>query len=144
MAAISPRARDLEFPVFLLRTRSQGEHDAYENHLSNFSGTFSSGLADTDNADVQDSDPGGQDLSLRFLPESAPVLEHGPNDENVFRLEQLLRSGRLKEEYGGMIFTSQRAVEIWADVVRRVEQPADAGQSSTHEGSGMVCSPLPS
>ena len=76
-----------------------------------------------------------------------PVLEHQPNTKNLSDLERLLKSGRLSDRYGGMIFTSQRAVEAWAKVVKRVEQ---ADENAEQQGldsvmqdmrSGMVRSP---
>lgn len=56
----------------------------------------------------------------RFQPIFIPVLEHSPVTTAVSDLERKLEDGQLKREYGGMIFTSQRAVEAWAEVVRRV------------------------
>lgn len=64
---------------------------------------------------------------MEFKPIFVPVLEHTPNSENLARLEEMLRSGQLKEKYGGMIFTSQRAVEGCRGVVERVEVGSESG-----------------
>ena len=128
----------LTIPVLLLKTRSQ-PHDAYEEY---FSGSLS---ATTSDGRVISTDGS----TTVFLPEFVPVLEHRPNTENLTQLEQLLASGGLAGRYGGMIFTSQRAVEAWGDVVRRIEQKQgqmNTEQNETREsrdmGSGMVRSPL--
>jgi uroporphyrinogen-III synthase len=88
-------------PVLLLKTRSL-PHDAYEEY---FSPTPEEGV-------------GGP----VFAPQFVPVLEHRPNSQNLDSLAQSLKSGTLGAGHGGMIFTSQRAVEAWADVVKRVER----------------------
>lgn len=91
-------------PVLLLKTRSQ-PHDAYEEYFSTSRTTE------------------GEDASpITFLPRFVPVLEHRPNSRNLAVLEESLRNATLGETYGGMIFTSQRAVEAWADVVKKVER----------------------
>lgn len=63
----------------------------------------------------------------RFAPQFVPVLEHTFNAANLQKLRRLLTDGHdggyLREgetQYGGMIFTSQRAVEAFAGVVREV------------------------
>jgi len=81
---------------------------------------------------------------VSFLPHFIPVLEHRPNTKNLRTLEQLLKSGTLGDKYGGMIFTSQRAVEAWADVVKGVEQDiANRVKQNAIPGpvTGMVCPP---
>lgn len=107
-------AKPSTIPVLLLKTRSQ-PHDAYEEY-------FSPSKGDTRN----------------FQPHFVPVLEHRPVVESVAGLEQLLNSGGLADKYGGMIFTSQRAVEAWADLVKKVEQPSKDDDASA-TGTGMVC-----
>lgn len=77
--------------------------------------------------------PADSGARVRFKPIFVPVLEHMPNTQNLVRLEDLLRAGEPKRRYGGMIFTSQRAVEGWRGVVERVE-----------DERGMVCSLLSS
>lgn len=49
------------------------------------------------------------------------MLEHRPNLRNLEQVKNLLRTGELKRKYGGMIFTSQRAVEAFAQVVQELE-----------------------
>jgi uroporphyrinogen-III synthase len=60
-----------------------------------------------------------------FTPTFVPVLEHRPNVENLNLIHSLLLNGRIgrhhDSEYGGMIFTSQRAVEGFARVVDEVD-----------------------
>ncbi|OCT47925.1 uroporphyrinogen-III synthase [Cladophialophora carrionii] len=107
----TPPPSPTTIPVLLLKTRSQ-PHDAYEEYFSDFRRGGGGGNATNNGAEA---------TPLVFLPEFVPVLEHRPNSENLARLVKLLSEGRLSEQYGGMIFTSQRAVEAWADVVKRVE-----------------------
>jgi uroporphyrinogen-III synthase len=91
-----------EIPVILLKTRNT-PNDGYEEYFNHTT-------------------PSAPSLeTIRFKPTFIPVLEHTPNTENLRTIEALLTSGRLKDEYGGMIFTSQRAVEEWRDVVNKVE-----------------------
>jgi uroporphyrinogen-III synthase len=122
----------LSLPVLFLKTRSH-PHDAYEEYFS--------GSPSGDGAN------GAEGSIPVFLPEFVPVLEHRPSSENLARLLELLSDGRLSEQYGGMIFTSQRAVEAWADVVKRVERGTEQGQTNAvttqDTRSGMVRSPGP-
>jgi len=111
-------------PVLLLKTRSQ-PHDAYEEYFS-AQGTTASSPAPT------------------FQPEFVPVLKHRPNTTNLDRLVRLLKTGQLPSQYGGMIFTSQRAVEGWASVVKTVEieleqEHGHRRQVQAEAASGMVC-----
>ena len=85
----------LKIPVFLLKTKSI-PNDSYEEHFS-----------------TPDS---------LFVPSFVPVLEHQPNEKNLQTVKALLRERRLNVQYGGMIFTSQRAVEGFARVVQELEQ----------------------
>lgn len=85
-------------PVFLLKTKSI-PHDGYEEFFS------AAKLA-------------GQDLVPTFV----PVLEHTLLEPGLDTVRQLLRSRRINDSgdegtYGGMIFTSQRAVEAFASLV---------------------------
>jgi uroporphyrinogen-III synthase len=126
----------LSIPVLLLKTRSQ-PHDAYDEFFSDPRRTTTSSNDGTR----------ANGSTALFLPEFVPVLEHKPNSRNLSELQGLLKRGRLAERHGGMIFTSQRAVEAWADVVRRVQQERDDKEqhetsASKDMGSGMVCSPL--
>lgn len=118
-----------KIPILLLKTKSQ-PHDAYEEY-------FSSAI---DNANQTSYDLGNANQTS-YDPEFVPVLEHRPHAENLGVLEELLRKGTLRQKYGGMIFTSQRAVEGWAGVVKRVEQSItqDGGIGSQASSRGMVC-----
>ncbi|KIY02946.1 uncharacterized protein Z520_01411 [Fonsecaea multimorphosa CBS 102226] len=107
----------LTIPVLLLKTRSQ-PHDAYEEFFGPSSPFCRSGRGSASGATTENN---ADSASPVFLPEFVPVLDHRANTQNLGALEELLKSGRLSEQYGGMIFTSQRAVEAWADVVKRVE-----------------------
>ncbi len=128
----------LAIPVLLLKTRSH-PHDTYEEYFSGSRSTTTSDAGVTSKVET----------AVVFSPEFVPVLEHRPNTENLTQLEQLLGSGRLAGRYGGMIFTSQRAVEAWADVVKRTEHTQERKNNEQDQmgeskdmGSGMVCSPL--
>ena len=83
-------------PVLLLKTRSTPV-DTYDEYFSN--------------------EP--------FAPTFIPVLEHRPNTENLEFVRSLLLDGKLGREhnakYGGIIFTSQRAVEGFAKAVDQAE-----------------------
>ena len=61
-----------------------------------------------------------------FTPIFVPVLEHKPNEQNLDFVRSLLLGGKLGRNYdanyGGMIFTSQRAVEGFATMVEQVER----------------------
>ncbi|KAL6252340.1 uroporphyrinogen-III synthase [Rhinocladiella similis] len=101
-------------PVLLLKTRSS-PHDAYEEYFSSSSTSTSTTPTPTPTPS-SDADGGSWAFQAHFV----PVLEHRPNADNLEGLAELLKSGNLPDEYGGMIFTSQRAVEAWTDVVERV------------------------
>jgi uroporphyrinogen-III synthase len=79
-------------PVLLLKTKSTPV-DTYDEYFSN--------------------EP--------FAPTFVPVLEHRPNIQNLEFVRSLLLDGKLgrenNAEYGGIIFTSQRAVEGFAKAV---------------------------
>jgi hypothetical protein len=82
-------------PLLLLKTRTTPV-DTYETHFSRSSSPFTSSFI--------------------------PVLEHQPNEHNLARIKELLHERRLTEEYGGVIFTSQRAVEGFARVVGELDE----------------------
>ena len=84
----------LRIPILLLKTKSI-PNDSYDEHFSS-------------------------PTSL-FTPIFVPVLEHKPNVHHVEQVKDLLREGELKGKYGGMIFTSQRAVEAFAQAVQELE-----------------------
>ncbi|KAI9869625.1 MAG: hypothetical protein M1830_005275, partial [Pleopsidium flavum] len=92
-----------KIPVLLLKTKST-PHDGYDEYFG---------------------------ASEHFTPQFVPVLQHSYNGENLQKLKTLLTSGRIYEDgnesygvlqdgdsrYGGIIFTSQRAVEAFTQVV---------------------------
>jgi uroporphyrinogen-III synthase len=90
-----------KIPILLLKTKSIPT-DNYEEHFST--------------------------PKSPFVPSFVPVLEHQPNEENLRRIKSLLKERRLNEEYGGMIFTSQRAVEGFARVVGELEREDRDGE----------------
>lgn len=86
-------------PVFLLKTKNTPV-DAYQEYLENhFQG--------------------------RYQPAFIPVLEHRLNQQSLCQVEAYLRRGQFSQHdidpgltrYGGIIFTSQRAVEAFATVI---------------------------
>ncbi|KAK3989663.1 tetrapyrrole biosynthesis, uroporphyrinogen III synthase [Cladorrhinum sp. PSN332] len=83
-------------PVFLLKTKST-PGDTYEETLSDTSNAFD------------------------FEPEFVPVLEHQFDDQGMAKVRNILRNrqiGTSKDaKYGGLIFTSQRAVEAFTKLV---------------------------
>jgi hypothetical protein len=91
-------------PVLLLKTRSTPV-DTYDEYFSN--------------------EP--------FTPTFVPVLEHRPNIENLEFVRSLLLDGKLGREhnakYGGIIFTSQRAVEGFAKAVDQAEADSSGPRS---------------
>ena len=97
-------------PVLLLKTRSTPA-DSYEEYFS----------------------------SKPFTCTFVPVLEHRSNVQNLDYVRSLLAEGKLGRHsdalYGGLIFTSQRAVESFAKVVEEVEANSqyvkDTKQSSS-------------
>ncbi|KAI9723717.1 MAG: hypothetical protein M1812_001017 [Candelaria pacifica] len=83
-----------KIPVLLLKTKST-PHDGYEEYFS---------------------------TNKRFAPRFVPVLEHKYKKEELNLVKNLLRNGNIaagenEAVYGGLIFTSQRAVEGFASVV---------------------------
>ncbi len=84
-----------------------------------------------------------------FTPVFVPVLEHKPNVSNLEHVKKLLHEGELKRRYGGMIFTSQRAVEGFAQIVQELERERSlaedekksilVGNDQSELGSSMKC-----
>jgi uroporphyrinogen-III synthase len=98
----SPTSSDQQpIPVLLLKTKSSPT-DAYEDLFSSQSTSKPS-----------------------FAPTFVPVLQHRFEDTGVNRLRDLLRRKRIGTspdcDFGGLIFTSQRAVEAFSHVVREDE-----------------------
>ncbi|KAF2102333.1 tetrapyrrole biosynthesis, uroporphyrinogen III synthase [Rhizodiscina lignyota] len=93
-------------PVLLLKTKST-PHDGYHDYFS-----------DTKNG--------------QYEPIFVPVLEHRFNPNAMGQIRALVEYGRFKScnqplpsgrlEYGGLIFTSQRAVEAFSKVIREVKE----------------------
>ncbi|KAI9932726.1 hypothetical protein ASPWEDRAFT_22493 [Aspergillus wentii DTO 134E9] len=95
MAASSPSynfSSSPATPILLLKTKSS-PHDGYEEFFS----------------------------ARGYNPTFIPVLEHHFNEANLQTVKQLFQSGDLNEgpgrKYGGLIFTSQRAVEGFANLL---------------------------
>ncbi|KAK2781946.1 hypothetical protein FQN52_001256 [Onygenales sp. PD_12] len=74
-------------PIFLLKTKST-PHDGYSEYFSK-----------------------------TYNPLFVPVLEHRFRTQNLHRVRDLFVSGAISKLYGGLIFTSQRAVEGFARVL---------------------------
>jgi uroporphyrinogen-III synthase len=83
-------------PVLLLKTKST-PNDGYEEHFC------------------------GEKDGFCFEPTFVPVLEHKFLDEGLGIVKDLLQNKQIGKEvgskYGGLIFTSQRAVEAFARLV---------------------------
>ena len=90
-------------PVVLLKTQS-GPKDAY---LELFSKPHPSSSSDA--------------VSRHFSPSFVPVLRHHFRDAELSKIRSLLRERQISSAkdaaFGGMIFTSQRAVEAFASLV---------------------------
>ncbi|EFY93609.1 uroporphyrinogen-III synthase [Metarhizium acridum CQMa 102] len=88
-------------PILLLKTRSTPS-DAYEEILTT-------------------SGPTNESLGRKFDPQFVPVLRHRFDAGGMQRIRALLRAKEIGNtpgcKYGGMIFTSQRAVEAFTKVV---------------------------
>ena len=87
-------AADPPVPVLLLKTRSS-PNDGYEDYLRTLPGR-------------------------NYTPIFVPVLEHRFRPEALESLQSIISQKRLSSpdrQYGGLIFTSQRAVEAFAKVI---------------------------
>lgn len=102
MASDSASSPD-KVPVLLLKTKSSPS-DAYEDIFSIPNDGFPS-----------------------FEPIFVPVLQHRFEDDGMQQFEKLLRERRINRSadsaYGGLIFTSQRAVEAFAKLVDEGKGP---------------------
>ena len=98
-------------PVFLLKTRSSPT-DAYED-------LFASSTS-----------PNGEPFSPSFV----PVLEHRLDDTGLALVRSLLKlraiGNRQECAYGGLIFTSQRAVEAFASLVAEKKKAGVGGEGT--------------
>lgn len=85
-------------PILLLKTKSSPK-DAYEELFSTAKDTF------------------------HFEPAFVPVLQHCMNQDGLKSVGALLKERRINHgkngDYGGLIFTSQRAVEAFAELVQQ-------------------------
>lgn len=92
-------SRDGSVPVILLKTRSPAG-DAYED-------LFSAPALDGHH---------------QFAPQFVPVLQHQYEDEGMEKVRAILQdkqiSSRDDASFGGLIFTSQRAVEAFTQLVQ--------------------------
>ena len=86
-----------QIPILLLKTKSTPD-DSYEEYFT----------------------------SSSFSPTFVPVLEHKANGANLEKVWSLVVNRELPNHYGGMIFTSQRAVEAFANVVEDIERSSQA------------------
>jgi Uroporphyrinogen-III synthase HemD len=104
-----------KIPILLLKTKST-PNDSYEENFST--------------------------PTSPFTPIFVPVLEHKPNVGNLEHVKALLWDGGLKGKYGGMIFTSQRAVEGFVQVVRELEhekkKTGNGEQSSRDQNNSQL------
>ncbi|KAL3450931.1 tetrapyrrole biosynthesis, uroporphyrinogen III synthase [Aspergillus insuetus] len=91
-------------PILLLKTKSS-PHDGYDEFFS----------------------------AQNYTPTFVPVLSHNFHDENLAQIKTLFESGRLntgpERRYGGLIFTSQRAVEAFADMLAGLDHSLTATAS---------------
>ncbi|RFU29119.1 hypothetical protein B7463_g7216, partial [Scytalidium lignicola] len=98
-------------PIFLLKTRSSPT-DGYEAFFSA---------------------PNGE---LKFKPTFVPVLEHKFLDDGLETVGKLLKGRQFGRDsnsrYGGLIFTSQRAVEAFAKLYQEIVVPDDESNNSPH------------
>jgi uroporphyrinogen-III synthase len=90
-----------QVPILLLKTKST-PHDGYEEYFSAVE---------------------GKDEKWSFQPSFVPVLEHKFQEEALATVRDLLERKDISKnagaKYGGLIFTSQRAVEAFAGIVER-------------------------
>lgn len=99
-----------DLPVLLLKTRSS-PGDSYEDLFSNST---------------------THDGSFAFAPRFVPVLLHQFQDEGMNQVRELLKSRSIGsepgKEYGGLIFTSQRAVEGFTKLVEEGKRDSSSGE----------------
>lgn len=81
-----------------------------------------------------------------YDPVFVPVLEHRFVSSNLERIRQLIEAGELEpgpgRKYGGLIFTSQRAVEAFTILVDDIDGMYPVGPSSIHPSTrddGLKC-----
>lgn len=122
---MSPPASPAAVPVLLLKTRS-APNDAYHELLS-----------------APPPPPPAHLRRRRLDPCFVPVLSHRLDDAGAARLRDLLRRRRVGRRqgcaYGGLVFTSQRAVEALAAVVRDADDGTSCASSSWPPCSAPPC-----
>ncbi|KKA26482.1 hypothetical protein TD95_005424 [Thielaviopsis punctulata] len=105
-------------PILLLKTPST-PNDAYEELFSAVDPQYSREQP-SDHSSVATSTP-AITATLKFEPRFVPVLQHRFDDAGILKVADLLRRGQIGREptckYGGLIFTSQRAVEAFGHVL---------------------------
>jgi hypothetical protein len=93
------QARKIYIPILLLKTRSK-PHDGYAEYFSTVE---------------------SKGEQWNFEPMFVPVLEHRFQEDQLVRFSSILTgkkiSNNIDASYGGLIFTSQRAVEAFARLV---------------------------
>jgi uroporphyrinogen-III synthase len=105
-------------PVLLLKTKSAPQ-DSYEEYFSNLE-------------------------NGEYDPVFIPVLEHRFQEHALQKIRSLISHGCLESqsgnvsaasqlEYGGIIFTSQRAVEAFSQAVVQIRDGAESGKSNVHK-----------
>ena len=106
--------------VLLLKTPSAPQ-DAYEECFSSYSRN------DQANSNQTSSHP---PPSTGFQPIFVPILEHQSNAQSLDELKSILRDGSVAAKYGGLIFTSQRAVEALAQAFEELGSENGNGMSN--------------
>lgn len=97
MSSFSNDVAKANVPILLLKTKSTPE-DSYEEIFSKPQG------------------------GLLFEPSFVPVLEHKFEESGLAKVDSILKSKKIGKHsgagFGGLIFTSQRAVEAFTKIVR--------------------------
>ncbi|KAI1966637.1 uroporphyrinogen-III synthase [Ophidiomyces ophidiicola] len=91
-AEISSVLNGEQIPVLLLKTKSS-PHDGYEEYFSSTARNY------------------------HYKPIFVPVLKHKFNHDNLGKVRDLFVSRDLRRKYGGLVFTSQRAVEGFSRMI---------------------------
>ncbi|KAM5475266.1 uroporphyrinogen-III synthase [Microsporum audouinii] len=96
-----------EIPIYFLKTKSI-PHDGYAEYFS---------------------------PSRGYRPCFIPVFEHKFNHNNLQKVRDLILSGEMVETYGGIIFTSQRAVEGFS---KMIQDEVGIGNSTVNLSHSLV------
>jgi uroporphyrinogen-III synthase len=81
--------------------------------------------------------------SNNYNPTFVPVLEHRFHQENLTKVATLFNTGAFPQKYGGLIFTSQRAVEGFADLLSRTNGTLHIPKPKTKNVKTDKCSHHP-